>query len=60
LFRGITNASLSLLTSKSGYAFSGLFCIARKLAPNELDEITPVQQFTTQIGKKQLRPALPT
>jgi hypothetical protein len=35
---------------------SGLFCIARKLALNELDEITPVQQFTTQIGKKQNMP----
>ncbi len=35
---------------------SGLFCIARKLALNELDEITPVQQFTTQIGKKQSMP----
>jgi hypothetical protein len=35
---------------------SGLFCIARKLALNELDEITPVQQFTTQIGKKQSEP----
>jgi hypothetical protein len=38
------------------FLLSGLFCIARKLALNELDEITPVQQFTTQIGKKQSMP----